>query len=469
MCYFGSWSTYRWGEGTYDVEDIDPFLCTHIMFGFAGLNSEDFTIKVLDPYNELYDNYGKGAYDRFTFLKNYNPNLKTFLSVGGWNEGATKYSEMVSSKEHRTTFINSTVELILKHNFDGLDFDWEYPSGREDSPGKPEDKENYITLLRELRERFEEHGLMLTAAVSASASVLDKAYDVPAMSELLDYINLMTYDYHGWFPKHTFTGHNSPLYGSPEEDNDEDSPGHHFNMNYSVNYWVGQGAKRSQLLLGLATYGRGFTLTNPEEHGLYAEARAGCQAGPYTGQAGYVGYNELCDRALLPGDWTTVRDEYVRAPYVYKGNQWIGYDDEQSISEKCDFIVTEELGGAMFWSLDTDDFRGKCGRPNALILTATEKLNGGKMTTPDGWTTPSPSVSPSTPDPDTPPPTEFCTGELGPQANPYDCHQFYICQMGSDGWLINLQSCGELAFNPDLLICDWLYNVPSCNTTQTGF
>ena len=39
--------------------------------------------------------------------------------------------------------------------------------------------------------------------------------------------------------------------------------GHHFNMNYSVNYWVGQGAKRSQLLLGLATYGRGFTLTNP--------------------------------------------------------------------------------------------------------------------------------------------------------------------------------------------------------------
>ena len=37
-------------------------------------------------------------------------------------------------------------------------------------------------------------------------------------------------------------------------------------------------------------------LSIQEEHGLYAEARAGCQAGPYTGQAGYVGYNELCDR-----------------------------------------------------------------------------------------------------------------------------------------------------------------------------
>ena len=36
--------------GTYDVEDIDPFLCTHLMYGFAGLHSDDFTIKVLGRF-----------------------------------------------------------------------------------------------------------------------------------------------------------------------------------------------------------------------------------------------------------------------------------------------------------------------------------------------------------------------------------------------------------------------------------
>ena len=39
MCYFGSWSTYRWSYGHFDVEDIDPFLCTHIVYGFAGTYS----------------------------------------------------------------------------------------------------------------------------------------------------------------------------------------------------------------------------------------------------------------------------------------------------------------------------------------------------------------------------------------------------------------------------------------------
>ena len=90
MCYFGSWSVYRWSLGKFDVEDIDPFACTHLMFGFAGLDEDSFEIKSLDPYNDLYDNWGLGAYDRFTGLKQFNPNLKTYLAVGGWNEGTKK-------------------------------------------------------------------------------------------------------------------------------------------------------------------------------------------------------------------------------------------------------------------------------------------------------------------------------------------------------------------------------------------
>jgi len=353
----------------------------------------------------------------------------------------------------------------LKHNFDGLDFDWEYPGGRDDSPGSPADYVNYITLLREMREEFDKYGLLITAAVAAPSGLVDQAYDVESLAELLDYINVMTYDYHGWFPNHTYTGHNSPLFGTPEENADEKHPGHSFNTKASIDYWLKRGAKKSQLLVGLAAYGRGFTLRNPAENGLYAAATAGCEAGPYTQARGYLGYNEICDKVLLPGDWTIVREEHVFAPYAYKGNQWIGYDDEESIATKCDWVIDEELAGVFFWSIDTDDFKGKCGRPHGLILTATEKLNGGKMTTPDGWTTPGPSISPSTPDPETPPPSEFCDGNLGPQANPHDCHQYYTCQFGQGGWFISMQTCGELAFNPELEICDWPYNVPACNTT----
>ena len=99
ICYFGSWSTWRHGNGFFDVENIDPFLCTHLIFGFAGLDASTNKIKVLDEYNELdpgAPHWGKGAYTRFTSLKQINPNLVTLLAIGGWNEG---------QKAHRIIFI----------------------------------------------------------------------------------------------------------------------------------------------------------------------------------------------------------------------------------------------------------------------------------------------------------------------------------------------------------------------------
>ncbi|KAG7159660.1 Acidic mammalian chitinase-like 11, partial [Homarus americanus] len=37
VCYYGSWAVYRPGNAKFDVEDIDPAICTHLIFGFAGL------------------------------------------------------------------------------------------------------------------------------------------------------------------------------------------------------------------------------------------------------------------------------------------------------------------------------------------------------------------------------------------------------------------------------------------------
>ena len=40
------------------------------------------------------------------------------------------------------------------------------------------------------------------------------------------------------------------------------------------------------------------------------------------------------------------------------GPYWIGYDDLESIKLKSQFINYRNLGGALIFSLDTDDFRG---------------------------------------------------------------------------------------------------------------
>jgi chitinase len=60
VCYYGSWAVYRPGAGKFDVEDIDPYMCTHVIYSFAGLNAGSSVMESLDPFNDLYDNNGKG-------------------------------------------------------------------------------------------------------------------------------------------------------------------------------------------------------------------------------------------------------------------------------------------------------------------------------------------------------------------------------------------------------------------------
>ncbi len=63
-----------------------------------------------------------------------------------------------------------------------------------------------------------------------------------------------------------------------------------------------------------------------------------------------------------------LQDDKVVAPYAYKGNDWLGYDDVESVDYKARYAKDNGFGGAFIWSVETDDFKGKCGQGiNPLI------------------------------------------------------------------------------------------------------
>lgn len=51
MCYIGTWAVYHKTD-PFTIEDIDPFKCTHINYGFAKLDEYKYTIEVFDPYQD---------------------------------------------------------------------------------------------------------------------------------------------------------------------------------------------------------------------------------------------------------------------------------------------------------------------------------------------------------------------------------------------------------------------------------
>lgn len=84
--------------------------------------------------------------------------------------------------------------IYRRYNFDGLDLDWEYPALRG---GKPSDKENFVLLVKELKEELKKYRLLLTSALGASKVTIDKAYDVKELTKYLDFMHIMCYDYGG--------------------------------------------------------------------------------------------------------------------------------------------------------------------------------------------------------------------------------------------------------------------------------
>lgn len=53
VCYFTNWAWYRPGLGKYKPEDIDPTICTHIVYGFAVLDYSNLIIKPHDTWADF--------------------------------------------------------------------------------------------------------------------------------------------------------------------------------------------------------------------------------------------------------------------------------------------------------------------------------------------------------------------------------------------------------------------------------
>ena len=53
---------------------------------------------------------------------------------------------------------------------------------------------------------------------------------------------------------------------------------------------------------------------------------------------------------------------------MYKGLKWVSYDNVESIRMKTQFAYDRKLAGVMTWSIDTDDFGGRCGGPRFPLL-----------------------------------------------------------------------------------------------------
>ena len=202
ICYFSNWAGLRSGDGKYVPENIPGEHCTHVVYAFAKLDEVKFVPAPSGPVADVDQDY----FNRVQVaVKARNPDAKVLISLGGWADSAgNKYSKLVNNKALRQKFVEGSLAFLKKYNFDGLVLEWHFPVCWQSNcnAGPPSDKTGFSLLSADLKKAFGKR-YVLGATLSGYKKVYDVAYDVPTLSNTLDFMNIMTYDLHGFWDGET--------------------------------------------------------------------------------------------------------------------------------------------------------------------------------------------------------------------------------------------------------------------------
>jgi chitinase len=315
----------------------------------------------------------RGNFNQLRKLKAKHPQLKNLISLGGFT-WSKFFSNAALTPQSRRQFAQSCIDLYIKGNlpqladdpsaggpgvgagvFDGIDIDWEYPAaeGAAGNVVRPEDTRNFTLLLAELRRQLDALGsrnhrhYLLTAALPAGFDKIAKI-EVGRIHRSLDWLNLLTYDFHGPWEATGPTQFHSNLFLSPNDPNPLGSPVR-VSVNDVVNAYLRGGAPRSKLVIGVPAYGHGWTgVPAGSSNGLFQPA-AGPASDPEFG-AGTASYRTLVGFGGQP-----FRDPVTRGFWKYDGTTFWAYDDPAVLLDKAGYVRARGLGGLYLWELSLDD------------------------------------------------------------------------------------------------------------------
>ncbi|XP_050295248.1 acidic mammalian chitinase-like isoform X2 [Anthonomus grandis grandis] len=325
-------------------DNLNASLLTHLYYAFVTAN-EDGSLTV--------QNAQKGYANDLLSLKSSNPDLKLLFSFVADNNGS--FSKVVADKNLRKTFVDNALELVQQYQYDGIDFDWEFPQDK--------DKVNFTALLNETYTEFKKYNYQVTAAVRAIPVYKNSGYDIPEVVKYLDVINIMTYDYFGSWSN--TTGQNSPLYPSSLDSAYERE---YLNIEASIKNWVEAGAPKEKLAVGLPFYGRTFTLADPTNHGVHAPSLGG-------GSPLAPTYYQILKNYQ---NFTTEWNDEQKSPYKYSNTTWLAYENERSIAIKTRYAVENGMQGVFLWHLGCDDIYGEYSYEKQVLLHTINKVYRNK-------------------------------------------------------------------------------------------
>lgn len=219
------------------------------------------------------------------------------------------FGDISSDFSKRWGFATNLYRFMVEYGFDGVDFDWEYP-GAPDRGGTEADVANYPKLLHAVKGTFVGEGANFGLTFTAPSSYWYlRWFDLPGLMEYADAVNLMSYDLHGVWDSHDNIG---PYVYSHTNLTEIDK---------ALSLFWRNNVSPSRVNLGLAFYGRTYTLEDPTCWDPGCPFKGPGNEGPCTHSPGILSYSEI-QKTLQSKEYFPIYDPVAAVNYmIYDGNQ----------------------------------------------------------------------------------------------------------------------------------------------------
>ncbi|KAL6229180.1 hypothetical protein BDW75DRAFT_245961 [Aspergillus navahoensis] len=335
---------------------------SHLYFAFGSIDPDTF--KVIPAMNG-----DEALYTQLAALQVRDLDQELWISIGGWDFSdsdqptATTFSDLVgASSVKQGVFFKSLISFMGTYGFTGVDIDWEYPVA-DDRNGRTADYKNYPTFLFNLKKALDDYKYGLSITLPTSYWYLQH-FDLKAMEPSVDWFNFMSYDLHGtWDMGNEWTG----AYLDAQTNLTE--------IKSALDLLWRVDIKPSKVNLGLAFYGRTFTLASSscsDPGCLYLSAGT---AGQCSNSAGIL-FNSEIESIISENNLTSTlyKDAAVKT-ITWDTDQWVSYDDEETWKLKAEYAKSICLGGVLVWSVDEDDSNQTFSKGLAAALGNKINLN----------------------------------------------------------------------------------------------
>jgi chitinase len=288
---------------------------------------------VVDPSGDGSIQISPHAIEASLIPKAHAAGVRVLVCVQG---PASGFSKVAASPEARSRFAQNVKDFILKYSYDGVDIDWEVPESQAEVA-------NNVLLMQALRDALPFPRYLVSMATPSEPGHWGE-FGFAHLTPILDFYNVMTYDFHGPWTNHA--GHNSPLFSN------ESDPGHDGSIDDSMNLYLNKlGVPPEKINLGTAFYGYEF---------LAGQLHAPCSNCEKTTAS--RDYGTYIKPRIEKEGWVQSVDPVAMAPYLVHGNAapgFITYDDADSTARKVVYALdVRNLGGVFMWEL-SEDYDGR--------------------------------------------------------------------------------------------------------------